>query len=353
MPTSAPSPFRVLILDDPHPVAANIFRNNGIDVTEVKKMPAEELAVCIERYDALLVRGSEIKNEALFANATRLKAIGRAGTGYDNIDRSLATKHNIVVMNAPDGNAPAAAELTMAHMLNLARQVAKANANILAGTWTRKNHENDFQLRGKALGIIGCGRIGALVATYAKSFGMDILVYDPYILDGKAEALGGMRVDDLEDVLEVADIVSLHADLNNETRNMINAETLALCKKGVHIVNCARGEMVDTLALADALNSGHVASAALDVIENEPVKGNPDLWKSNPLIGLERVAITPHLGGTTKESLEDVARQAAEQIVDYLCEGIVSNAVNEPFAKANILCMTTNQGDFESRRKQA
>ncbi len=334
MSTRIPTPFRVLILDAPHPVAAEIFEANGFEVDQVKKMPTSELTACIGKYDALLVRGTEIKDKAIFENAKRLRAIGRAGTGYDNVDRRLATQHSIVVMNAPDGNAPAAAELTMMHMLNLARKITLANANVHAGTWTRTVHEDDFQLRGKTLGLIGCGRIGSRVALHAKSFGMNVVIYDPYILDGKAEDLGGLRVPELKALLQDADIVTLHPDLNDETRQMINAETLAVCRKGVYIVNCARGEMIDTSALADALKSGHVANAALDVIENEPVKGDADKWKTNPLLSIDRVAFTPHLGGTTRESLRDVAQQAAEQIVDYLCDGVVANAVNEPFVQA-------------------
>ncbi|MDD3371705.1 MAG: hydroxyacid dehydrogenase [Alphaproteobacteria bacterium] len=338
MSTTIHEPYKVLICDDPHPVAAEIFETNGFDVTQVKKLPKTDLIACIGEYDALLVRGSEIKDEAIFANAGKLKAIGRAGTGYDNIDRKLATAHRVVVMNAPDGNAPAAAELTLCHMLNLARQMTLANANVHAGTWSRTAHQNDFQLRGKTLGIIGCGRIGSRVAAHAQSFGMEVIVYDPYILEGKVEALGGKRIKDLNALLQTSDIVTLHADLNDETRQIINDETLAMCKKGVYIVNCARGEMIDARALADALRSGHVANAALDVITDEPVKGNADLWKANPLIGIDRVAFTPHLGGTTKESLRDVASQAAEQIVDYLCKGVIMNAVNEPYLETNVVC---------------
>jgi len=323
-------PMRVFIADEPHPIAARLFLENGFEIFQSKKLcenDFDQIAQC----DALLVRASDVKDKTLFQKAEKLKAIARAGTGYDNINRDLATKHDIVVMNAPDGNAPATAELAVAHMLNLARHISAGNANMRKGTWSRAPHKNDFQLRGKTLGIIGCGRIGSLVARFAKTFGMRVVVYDPYILNGKAEALGGTRVRYLRDLLQCADIITLHPDLNDETRKIINAQTLRQCKKGVFIVNCARGPMVDADALAAAIREGHVANAAFDVIENEPTTLGPDKWKDNPLLAIDKVVFTPHVGGTTKESLEDVARQAAEQIIDYLREGIVMNAVNEPY----------------------
>lgn len=326
MAMNGAAPFRVLIADDPHPIAAKIFEENDICVDQVKKLTPDHLAH-LDAYDALIVRGSEVKDEAIFKNAKRLRVIGRAGTGYDNINRELAARNKIVVMNAPDGNAPAAAELTMAHILNLARPITLANAKMHAGTWTRAPHKDDFQLRGKTLGIIGFGRIGSRVANYARSFGMEIVAYDPYIPDEKVEGFGATRVRNLRNLLQTADIVTLHADLNEETRHIVNAETLNLCKKGVYIVNCARGPMIDAAALAKAIADGHVANAALDVLDNEPTKGDPDKWQENPLLKFEQIVFTPHLGGTTKESLEDVARQAAEEVIAYLKEGIVMNAV--------------------------
>lgn len=320
-------PFRVLIADEPHPIAADILKTAGFEVAQIKKLTYEELKH-LGDYDALVLRASDVKDAEAFDNAKRLKVISRAGTGYDNINREMAARHNIVVMNAPDGNAPATAELTLAHMLNLARRLTDANSKMRAGVWSRSAHVNDFQLRGKTLGIIGCGRIGSLVASHAYGFGMRVVVYDPYINDSKVEALGGQRVYNLGDLLQVADIITLHADLNDETRKIINAKTLSQCKKGVYIINCARGPMVDAAALAQALKEGQVANAALDVIDNEPTKHGPDKWKSNPLFGIDHVAFTPHLGGTTKESLEDVARQAALQVVAFLRDGVVTNAVN-------------------------
>ncbi|MDR3423501.1 MAG: hydroxyacid dehydrogenase [Alphaproteobacteria bacterium] len=333
MHETTPSPYRVLIADDPHPVAAEILKAEGFDVAQIKKLTALDPAQAGD-YDALLVRSGDVKDEAFFTSAKRLRVIARAGSGYDNINRKLAARHNIVVMNAPDGNAPAAAELTLAHILNLARQISAGNATMRAGTWSRAIHKNDFLLRGKILGIIGCGRIGSLVARYAKSLGMELVVYDPYIPDSRIEGLEGTRVCALGELLQAADIVTLHADLNNETRKMINAETLKWCKKGAYIVNCARGPMVDAAALAQAIEAGHVANAALDVIEKEPVKCGPDEWKANPLLGIDRVVFTPHVGGTTKESLKEVARQAAEQIVAYLRHGIIANPVFLPAEEA-------------------
>jgi len=328
MPANKVAPLKVLITDDPHPIAAKIFEEVGFHAIEVKKLSAGELAARIGDFDALVVRSSDVKDASIFQNAKKLRVIGRAGTGFDNINRELASRHNIVVMNAPDGNAPAAAELTMGHMLNLARNITIANAKMHSGEWSRSPHKDDFQLRGKTLGIIGCGRIGSRVATYSKSFGMNVIAYDPYVSEVKVESLGGKRVATLDELLVSSDIVTLHPDLNGETRKIINRDTLKRCKRGVCILNCARGSMVDAEALAEAIRDGHVAGAALDVIEDEPLKSGPDKWRANPLLDLGRVTMTPHLGGTTKESLEDVAKQVALQIVDYLCNGVVANAVN-------------------------
>jgi len=340
--TSISAPIRALIIDEPHPVAAEIFKEAGFQVTHIKKVTSAELAAHIVGYDALLVRTADVKDKTIFENAERLRVIGRAGTGYDNINRELATQHGVVVMNAPEGSIFSVAELTMAHMLNLARKIAGANANIHSGTWSRSIHENDFTLRDKTLGIIGCGRIGSQVARYAKDFGMNVIVYDPYVPNGKVEDLGGTRVAFLRDLLRASDIVTLHADLNEETRYIINEKTIELCKPGVHVINCARGPMVDAADLAKAIKEGRVAGAAFDVIEDEPLQGDLEKWKSNPLLGLDNVIFTPHVGGTTKESLESVARQVAQQMVAYLREGTVINAVNEPFKSAgNNACLSS------------
>jgi D-3-phosphoglycerate dehydrogenase len=257
--------------------------------------------------------------------ATSLKVVGRAGIGVDNVDVKSATSRGVVVMNTPFGNAITTAEHAIALMFALARQLPEATASTKAGKW-EKNRFMGVELTSKVLGLIGCGNIGSIVADRAVALKMKVLAYDPYLSEARALALGVEKVE-LADLLPRADFITLHTPLTDATRNILSREALAKTKKGVRIVNCARGGLVDEAALYDALKSGHVAGAALDVFETEPAT-------ESPLFALENVICTPHLGASTTEAQENVALQVAEQISDFLLTGSVTNALNMPSVSA-------------------
>ncbi len=271
--------------------------------------------------DALIVRSAVEVNEGLLANAAKLRVIGRAGVGVDNVDLHAATKKGIAVMNTPGANAVAVAEHTLGMMLALARHLPRADALMHQGKWEKKSLQGS-ELRGKTLGIVGLGRIGMEVARRAVAFGMTVVAHDPYVTPAIAEDMG-VRLTELNEVLATADYVTLHLGLTSQTAGMINAESLRRMKKGVRLVNCARGELVDEAALAEALKTGQVAGAALDVFQEEPPK-------NSPLTALDNVIMTPHVGGSTKEAQDAVGVQIAEQVKEYLTRGIFQNAVNVP-----------------------
>lgn len=277
--------------------------------------------------DALVVRSGVQVDAKLLESAPRLRVIGRAGVGVDNIDTDAATRNGIVVMNTPGGNAVAVAELTMALMIDLARMLPKANATMHEGRWEKKSLQGT-ELRGKTLGIIGMGRIGLEVARRARSFGMELIGHDPFVSAKPKERAAiareyGARLTSLEEVLRESDYVTLHMGLTQETEGMLNATTLAAMKKGVRIVNCARGELVVEEDLAAALKSGQVAGAALDVFRKEPLK-------DSPFFAIDNVILTPHIAGSTTEAQEAVGIQIAEQVLAYLTTGVAQNAVNFP-----------------------
>jgi len=318
---------KVLISDALSPAAVAIFKDRGI---EVEFQPAlgkdkEKLARTIDGFDGLAIRSATKVTAKLLQHATALKVIGRAGIGVDNVDIAAATARGIIVMNTPFGNSITTAEHAITLMLSLARQIPEADASTRAGKW-EKNKFLGVEIFGKVLGIVGCGNIGSIVADRAIGLKMKVIAYDPYLSAGRALDLGIEKVD-LAELLRRADFITLHTPLTEKTRNIINAESLTMMKKGVRLINCARGELVDEAALFEALTSGHVAGAAIDVFVEEPAT-------HSPLFALRNVVCTPHLGASTTEAQENVALQVAEQMSDYLLRGAISNAVNFPSISA-------------------
>jgi len=279
------------------------------------------LAAALADADALVVRSAVQVDDQLMSQAPKLRVVGRAGVGVDNIDADAATRRGIVVMNTPGANAVAVAELTIGLMLALARKVPAANASMHAGKWEKKNLQG-AELRGKTLGILGLGRIGVEVAKRARGFGLELIGSDPFVSAAVARE-NGIRLVTLDELIASSDYITLHVGLTPQTQGVINAKTLAAMKKGVRIINCARGELVDDAALAAALKSGHVAGAALDVFAEEPPK-------NSPFTGLDNVILTPHIAGSTAEAQEAVGIQIAMQVREYLKLGVVQNAVNLP-----------------------
>jgi D-3-phosphoglycerate dehydrogenase len=280
-----------------------------------------ELAVQLKDADALIVRSAVNVDQTLLAHARKLRVIGRAGVGVDNVDLEAATKQGIAVMNTPGANAVAVAEQTIGMMIGLARHLARADRLMHEGKWEKKSLQGT-ELRGKTLGILGLGRIGMEVARRALAFAMEVVAHDPYVSPEIAEDLG-IKILSLEEVFAAADYLTLHLGLSPETVGMINAESLRKLKPGVRLVNCARGELIDEGALVEALRSGHVAGAALDVFQMEPLK-------NSPLMSLDNVILTPHIGGSTREAQDAVGVQIAQQVAEYLAKGIFQNAVNVP-----------------------
>ncbi len=316
---------KVLIADKMSPRAAAIFTQRSIETDVKPGMSADELVACIGEYDGLAVRSATKVTAKVLAAAKNLKVIGRAGIGVDNIDVTAATQHGMVVMNTPFGNAVTAAEHAIAMILALARQIPQANASTHRGLW-EKSAFMGVELTGKTLGIIGCGNIGAIVADRALGLKMKVLAYDPYLSPERAKAICVEKVE-LDALFAGADFISLHTPLTDATRDIIGAAAIAKMKKGVRIVNCARGGLVVEEDLKAGLESGHVAAAALDVFAEEPAT-------RNILFGMNQVVATPHLGAATTEAQEKVALQVADQMADYLLTGAVVNALNMPSVSA-------------------
>jgi D-3-phosphoglycerate dehydrogenase len=310
---------RVLISDKLSQRAADIFIAHGVEVDVRPGLSAEELIAVIGDYDGLAIRSATKVTEAVLAAASNLKVIGRAGIGVDNVDVPAATKRGVVVMNTPHGNAVTTAEHAIAMMMALARQIPQATLSTKAGKWEKSGFMGT-ELTGKSLGLVGCGNIGSIVADRAQGLKMRVLGYDPYLSEENAKRLGIEKLE-LDELLARADFITIHTPLTDATRNIISADALNKTKKGVRIINCARGGLVDELALAAALTSGHVAGAALDVFSEEPAT-------DNVLFGFDDVIATPHLGASTIEAQEKVALQVAEQMADYLTKGAVTNALN-------------------------
>jgi D-3-phosphoglycerate dehydrogenase / 2-oxoglutarate reductase len=316
---------KVLISDSLSPAAVKIFEERGVEVDVKKGLKPEELCAIIGNYDGLAIRSATKVTKDVLAVAGRLKVVGRAGIGVDNVDVPEATARGVLVMNTPFGNSITTAEHALAMMFALARQLPAANASTQAGKW-EKNRFMGKELYGKTLGTIGCGNIGSIVADRALGLKMKVIAYDPFLSPERAEQLGVDKVE-LDDLLARADIITLHTPLTDATRNILDAKAFAKCKKGVLIVNCARGGLVNETDLKAALDGGQVGGAALDVFTTEPAK-------ESPLFGMENVVCTPHLGASTSEAQENVALQVAEQMSDYLTRGIIANAINTPSVSA-------------------
>jgi D-3-phosphoglycerate dehydrogenase / 2-oxoglutarate reductase len=318
---------KVLISDALSPAAVAIFKDRGLDVDFQPNLgkDKDKLAAAINGFDGLAIRSATKVTAKMLEQAKNLKVIGRAGIGVDNVDIPAATARGIIVMNTPFGNSITTAEHAITLMLSLARQIPEADASTRAGKW-EKNKFLGVEIFSKTLGVIGCGNIGSIVADRAIGLKMKVIAYDPFLSAERALKLGVEKVE-LDELLRRADFITLHTPLTDKTRNIINAETLALTKKGVRLINCARGELVDETALIDTLKSGHVAGAAFDVFREEPAT-------QSPLFAAPNVVCTPHLGASTMEAQENVALQVAEQMSDYLLRGAITNAVNFPSISA-------------------
>src|SRR5688572_27087225 len=316
---------KVLISDKMDPNAARIFEERGCEVDVITGKTPEELKEIIGQYDGLAIRSSTKVTKEIIDAATNLKVIGRAGIGVDNVDIPYASSKGIVVMNTPFGNSITTAEHAIALMFALARQLPEANAQTQAGLWP-KNGFMGVEVTGKTLGLIGAGNIGSIVADRAHGLKMKVVAFDPFLSPERAVELGVEKVE-LDQLLERADFITLHTPLTDQTRNILSRENLAKTKKGVRIINCARGGLIDEAALKDALDSGQVGGAALDVFVTEPAK-------ESPLFGTPNFISTPHLGASTNEAQVNVALQVAEQMADYLVNGGVTNALNMPSLSA-------------------
>ena len=314
---------RVLVSDKLSETAVQIFRDRGIEVDFEPDLgkDKEKLLATIGDYDGLAIRSATKVTEKLIAAAANLKVVGRAGIGVDNVDIPAASRRGIIVMNTPFGNSITTAEHAIALLLAVARQIPEANASTRAGKW-EKNRFMGVEITGKTLGVIGCGNIGSIVATRGVGLKMRVIAYDPFLSEGRASELGVEKVE-LEELFARSDFITLHTPLTDRTRRIIDKAAIAGMKDGVRIVNCARGGLIVEADLVEALKSGKVAGAGIDVFETEPAT-------ENPLFALDNVVCTPHLGAATSEAQENVALQVAEQMSDYLVKGAVSNAINMP-----------------------
>jgi D-3-phosphoglycerate dehydrogenase len=335
---------KVLISDKLSPQAVDIFKQNGVEVDVKTGLKEDELIAIIGDYDGLAIRSATKVTPKVLEAAKKLKVVGRAGIGVDNVDIPAATARGVVVMNTPFGNSVTTAEHALSLMMSLARQIPSANASTHAGKW-EKNKYMGVELSSKTLGLIGCGNIGSIVADRAQGLKMRVIAYDPFLTPEKAASIHIEKVE-LDELLKRADFITLHTPLNEQTKNILNKDTLAKCKKGVRIVNCARGGLINETDLKAAIESGHVAGAALDVFEEEPAT-------ANALFGMEQIVCTPHLGASTNEAQENVALQVAEQMSEYLTVGTVTNAVNMPSVSAEdakklkpYLTLSQNLGSF-------
>jgi D-3-phosphoglycerate dehydrogenase len=318
---------RVLVSDKLSPTAVQIFKDRGVEVDYLPDLgkDKDKLAEVIGQYDGLAIRSATKVTEKLIAAAANLKVVGRAGIGVDNVDIPAASRKGIIVMNTPFGNSITTAEHAIALMFALARELPEANKSTHEGKW-EKNRFMGVEVTGKTLGIIGAGNIGSIVASRGVGLKMHVIAFDPFLSEQRAQDLGIEKVE-LDELLARADFITLHTPLTDKTRNIIDAAAIAKMKKGVRIINCARGGLIVEADLLEGLKSGKVAGAALDVFETEPAT-------DSPFFGMENVIATPHLGASTSEAQENVALQVAEQMADYLVKGAVTNAINMPSISA-------------------
>jgi D-3-phosphoglycerate dehydrogenase len=323
--------LKVLVSDNIAPEGKAILEQApGIEADVRAKVPADELKAIIKNYHGLIVRSATKVTPEVIAVADNLRVIGRAGSGVDNIDLPSASKRGVVVMNTPGGNTLSAAEHTLSLILALARHIPQATASIRAGQW-EKNRFMGTEISDRTLGIIGLGNIGAVVAQHAESLGMKVIGYDPY-LSSEVAAKKNVELLSLDDLFARSDFITMHTPLTPSTKNLLNASAFAKMKKGVYIINCARGGIIDEVALHEAIISGKVAGAALDVFEKEPPG-------KSPLLELDQVICTPHLGASTTQAQVKVSVAIAEQVVEYLLQGTARHAVNLPSVSAEILAL--------------
>jgi len=321
--------MKILISDNLSKQGVDILQKAGLTVDVRTKMPKDELVREIKQYEGLIVRSATKVTAEVIAAAEKLRIIGRAGSGLDNVDTVAATKRGIVVMNTPGGNTITTAEHTLAMIFALARKIPQATVSMKAGKWEKERFMG-MEMYNKILGVVGMGQIGSHLTRLAQGVLMNVIAYDPYLSEERARKMGVESVS-LEELFRRADIITVHTPLTSETQNIINAATIATMKDGVRIINCARGGIVSEKDLYEALKNGKVAGAAFDVFEEEPVK--PD----HPLLTLDNFICSPHIGASTTEAQENVAVGIAEQIVDYLTRGIARGAVNVPSVPADLL----------------
>ncbi|MEW5746894.1 MAG: phosphoglycerate dehydrogenase [Nitrospirota bacterium] len=318
--------MKVLVSDNISSNGVEILRKAGLDVDVKTGLKPDELKSIIGEYHALIVRSATKATADIIEAAHNLRVIGRAGSGLDNVDKVAASKRGIVVMNTPGGNTITTAEHAIAMMFAVARKIPQANASMAQGLWEKKKFMGT-ELYNKVLGVIGLGNIGGEVARRAQGLGMQVIAFDPFLSEEKARTMGIEKVE-VAELIKRAEFITVHTPLTNETKGLIRAETIKTMRDGVYIINCARGGIINEKDLYEALESGKVAGAALDVFEKEPPE-------NNPLVGHDKVVCTPHLGASTQEAQENVAIAVAEQIVDYLVHGTIRNAVNFPSIPAD------------------
>ena len=317
---------KVLISDKLSPKAEKIFLDRGIEVDVITGLERDDLIKIINKYDGLAIRSSTKVTEKVLESADNLKVVGRAGIGVDNVDIPFATSRGVAVMNTPFGNAITTAEHAISMIMSLVRNIPQANQSTHLGSWEKSKYMGT-EITGKSLGIIGCGNIGSIVSDRALGLKMKVIAYDPFLTKEKALEIKVKKVE-LDELLKLSDIITLHVPLTDQTSNIINNKSLKACKDGVFIINCARGGLINEKDLKESLNSGKVAGAAIDVYEVEPAK-------ESIFFGMENVVCTPHLGASTLEAQENVALQVADQMSDFLLTGAVSNAINMPSISAS------------------
>ena len=322
--------MKVLISDNLAPVGAQILLEGGLEVDINTGLAPEELKRIIPEYEGLVIRSATKVTAEIIEAATNLKVVGRAGIGLDNVDVAAASKHGIVVMNAPDGNATTAAEHAIAMMVSLARNIPQATASMKEGKWEKKKFMGR-ELTGKTLGIIGIGRIGSIVADRAQGLKMKVIAYDPHMPEELVRK-SGVELTTIDEVCRKSDFISVHVPMTKDTKHLISTAQFKSMKKDAMFIDCARGGVVDEAALYEALTTGEIAGAALDVFEVEPTTR-----ENCPLLGLDNFISTPHLGASTSEAQENVAVAIAKQISEYLRTGVVSNAVNVPSVSSDVL----------------
>ncbi|PUA38584.1 phosphoglycerate dehydrogenase [Paenibacillus elgii] len=322
--------YKVLVMDGISDMGIQLLYDaSDVEVEKKNGLSEDELVAIIADYDALLVRSATKVTERIMGAGSKLKVVGRAGVGVDNIDLEAATKRGIVVINAPDGNTIATCELTFAMMMSVARMIPQAYKKTVGGEWDRKTFVG-VELRNKVLGVLGMGRIGSEVAKRAKAFGMEVLGYDPFLTEERAEKLG-VKLGTVNEICAAADFITVHTPLTNETRHMISKPQFELMKKGARIINCARGGIIDEMALVEAIDAGIVAGAAFDVFEKEPPAAD------HPFLNHPKIVVTPHLGASTVEAQENVAIDVSEEVLHILRDQPFKNAVNMPPVPANVL----------------